>query len=63
MITVGWPLRGGRGKKIQKYQKNNKKKKYVVSYPDVANTAVLNVAFTWADFKRGDTYPGIRFLT
>ena len=27
MITAGWPLRGGRGKKIQKYQKNNKKKK------------------------------------
>ena len=25
MITAGWPLRGGRGKK--KYQKNNKKKK------------------------------------
>ena len=24
--TAGWPLRGGRGKKIQKYQKNNKEK-------------------------------------
>ena len=24
MITAGWPLRGGRGKKIQKYKKNKK---------------------------------------
>ena len=27
MINAAWPLRGGRGKKIQKYQKNKKKKK------------------------------------
>ena len=26
MITVGWPLRGGKGKKLNK-KKNNKKKK------------------------------------
>ena len=26
MVTAGWPLRGSRGKKIPKYQKNNKKK-------------------------------------
>jgi len=31
--TAGWPLRGGRGKKIQKYKKNNKKKKILYHSP------------------------------
>ena len=35
MITAGWPLRGGRGKKIQKYKKNNKKK-FFLSLPPCA---------------------------
>ena len=42
--TAGWPLRGGRGKKIQKYQKNTKKK--------IIFELVLYVAFELHHYRR-----------